>query len=92
MAEEISAAVDTRARYGVWESLFTEHPRSLGESYWKHQRHALEFGLSMLRGGFACIIHALIPALFVRSASMTILRLHDRMIAMRRIDPHPRGG
>jgi hypothetical protein len=86
MAEEILSAIRSTSGFGLWGSLFTDHPRSLGESYWKHQRHALEFGVSMIRGGLACIIHALLPGLFARTASTTVLRLHDRMIATRRID------
>jgi Family of unknown function (DUF6356) len=85
MAEEISSALHGPPASRLWDSLFTEHPRSLGESYWVHQRHALEFGISMIRGGVACVIHALLPALFVRTASATIVRLHERMIATRRI-------
>lgn len=89
MTEEISSAINSTPGYRLWDSLFTDHPRSLGESYWQHLRHAFEFGVAMLRGGIACIIHALIPALCVRSASTTIVRLHDRMVAMRRIERTP---
>jgi hypothetical protein len=86
MAEETSPALQSTPASRLWDSLFTDHPRSLGESYWEHQRHAFEFGVSMIRAGIACVIHALLPALFVRTASMTIVSLHERMIAMRRID------
>ena len=86
MAEEFPSALRSPPSARFWDSLFTDHPRSLGESYWQHQRHALEFGVSMIRGGFACVIHALLPALFVRTASTTILHLHERLIATGRID------
>ena len=87
MAEEISSALRSPAGSRLWDSLFVDHPRSLGESYREHQRHALEFGLAMIRGGLACVVHALLPALFVRTTSTTITRLHDRLIATRRIQP-----
>ena len=86
MAEEISSAFQSPPAPRLWDSLFTDHPRSLGESYWEHQRHALEFGVSMIRGGIACVIHALLPALFVRTASTTVVHLHERLVATRRID------
>jgi hypothetical protein len=86
MAEEIFAAIQTRPGNRFWDGLFMDHPRSLDEGYWEHQRHAFEFGASMILGGIACVIHALVPALFVRTASVTVLRLHERMIATRRID------
>jgi hypothetical protein len=69
----------------VRDRLFLVHPRSLGESYWEHQRHALEFGTLMVGAGIACLIHALVPALFVKTASQTIAHLHDRLVRTRRI-------
>ena len=86
VADEISSTMPNAPGHTLWDSVFNDHPRSLGESYWAHQRHAFEFGTSMIWGGVACVIHALIPALFVRTASSTILQLHERLIATRRID------
>lgn len=65
--------------------IFLEHPRSLGESYWEHQRHALQFGTVMIVAGIACLIHALIPALFERTGSTMISRLYHRLVATRRL-------
>lgn len=64
--------------------LLTDHPASVGETYFEHMAHASGFGLSMILAGVACIVHALIPAWFVSTGSNTIRRLHDRMIANRR--------
>ena len=87
MAAEISSVATPRTQeHRLLSILFTDHPRSLGESYLEHLRHASEFGGAMIGAGIACVIHALVPALFVRTASTTILRLHDRMTAMRRFD------
>jgi len=69
---------------GVLGKMFLDHPHALGETYWQHQRRALHFGSSMVSAGVACILHALVPALFVRTASRTVLRLHDEMQATSR--------
>jgi hypothetical protein len=63
---------------------FTDHPATVGESYLEHMRVALGFGAAMLVGGLACIVHALLPALFVTTGSQTIEALHDRMVTKRR--------
>jgi hypothetical protein len=67
----------------VFTRLFLDHPRSVGESYLEHQRHALGFGISLLGAALACIVHALVPGLFVRTGSDAIARLHERMIVQR---------
>jgi hypothetical protein len=64
--------------------LFIEHPESVGESYGEHFLVALSFGATMMAAGLACVIHALVPGLFVRTGSETIARLHDRMVSNRR--------
>jgi hypothetical protein len=62
---------------------FTEHPASVGESYSQHCVCAAGFGARMMYGGFACLIHAALPFLFVRTASRTIAELNERMINQR---------
>jgi len=64
-------------------SLFTEHPATVGETYGQHLVSAAGFSLRMLGAGVACLIHALLPFLFVRTGSNTIAKLHDRMIVNR---------
>jgi len=63
--------------------VFTEHPASVGESYSRHCVCAFGFGARMVGAGIACMIHALLPFLFVRTGSRTITELHERMIANR---------
>ena len=65
--------------------LFIEHPQSVGESYTEHLGVASSYGFRMIGAGFACLVHAVLPFLFVRTGSGTIVRLHDRMSA--RIGP-----
>ncbi|PKP93973.1 MAG: hypothetical protein CVT75_05210 [Alphaproteobacteria bacterium HGW-Alphaproteobacteria-14] len=59
--------------------LFTEHPRSIGETYGQHARTAMSFGWRMVIGGFACMAHAVVPSLFVKTASRTVVQLDAEM-------------
>ena len=63
--------------------LFTEHPASVGESYFEHMGVAGWFAFRMLLGAAACLVHAVLPFLFVRTGSQVITDLHDRMVANR---------
>lgn len=67
----------------MFTRLFLDHPRSVGESYLEHQRHAFGFGISLLGAALACLVHAVVPGLFVRTGSQAITRLHDRMVTHR---------
>ena len=58
---------------------FTEHPASVGESYWQHLGVALSFSLSLFAAAFACLVHAFLPFAFERTGSQAINGLHDRM-------------
>jgi len=64
--------------------LFTRHPASVGESYGEHFQAATGFGLRMLAGAIACLVHAVFPFLFVKTGSGIIRELHDRMVVNRR--------
>lgn len=69
--------------------LFTEHPQSVGESYIEHMGVAFGFGWRMVLAGLACLVHALLPFLFVKTGSRTIDQLHDRMVTSRVGKPAP---
>jgi len=66
------------------KQLFTVHPRSVGETYGEHLRVAAGFGLALVGAGIACLLHGLLPFLFVRTGSETVRRLHQRMVQGRR--------
>jgi hypothetical protein len=51
------------------------HLESVEESYGAHQRFAFGVGWTMVRAGFACILHGLVPALFPTTGSDAIRRL-----------------
>ena len=63
---------------------FTEHPASVGESYGEHLGRAWFFGLRMVFAGIACLVHGVLPFLFVRTGSRAITELNDRMVVNRR--------
>jgi hypothetical protein len=75
----------------VLDRVFRDHPHALGETYWQHQRRALHFGGAMITAGVACLIHALVPAVFVRTASGRVQSLHDEMQAAGRLGDLPNG-
>ena len=62
---------------------FTNHPRSVGESYGEHMRSAWSFSAAMIGGGLACFVHGLFPFLCTTTGSSTVRRLHDRMVVNR---------
>ncbi|GJD49513.1 hypothetical protein OPKNFCMD_2244 [Methylobacterium crusticola] len=62
---------------------FSEHPAAVGETYFQHMGTAAGFGLSMIAGGCACLVHGLLPFAFTSTGSRTILRLHERMVVHR---------
>src|SRR5262245_7233361 len=64
--------------------LFTDHPASVGESYLQHLLVASGFGMRMVASGLACLVHAFLPFLFVRTGSRCIEQLHSEMLARRR--------
>jgi Family of unknown function (DUF6356) len=68
---------------------FTEHPASVGESYGEHLARALCFGARMILAGIACLVHGVLPFLFVRTGSQAISELNDRMVLNRQRVPLP---
>jgi len=66
---------------------FTEHPASVGESYLQHLGMAACFGTRMVAAGLACLVHGVLPFLFVRTGSHAVAELNDRMVINRRRVP-----
>jgi hypothetical protein len=56
----------------VLDTLLTKHPREIGESYGEHAGHALYIGMRMLGASIVCLVHAVLPGLFVRTASHAV--------------------
>jgi Family of unknown function (DUF6356) len=64
---------------------FTEHPASVGESYGEHLFRAMYFGTRMVFAGVGCLVHGVLPFLFVRTGSRAITELNERMVVNRRV-------
>jgi hypothetical protein len=63
--------------------LFTAHPHTVGESYGEHLVRATCFGTRMIFAGLACMLHGLLPFVFVSTGSRTIGDLNEQLIAKR---------
>ena len=68
---------------------FTEHPASVGETYNEHLTNAVGFGIRMMLAGIACLVHGLLPFLFVRTGSRAITELNDRLTSRRQTAQPP---
>ncbi|SMF69666.1 DUF6356 family protein [Allosphingosinicella indica] len=55
---------------------FTSHPHDVGESYGQHCTHAGRVGFQLIGAGIACVIHAVLPFVFVNTASDLIRKLN----------------
>ncbi|MGO9328545.1 MAG: DUF6356 family protein [Steroidobacteraceae bacterium] len=68
----------------LFRSLFVEHPASVDETYLEHLISAVSFGTRMIVAGLACMVHGVLPAVFVTRGSDAICALHERMVMKRR--------
>jgi hypothetical protein len=73
-----------RRLMSLFRSIFIEHPASVDETYLQHFISALSFGTKMVAAGVACMVHGLLPAVFVTRGSDTVCALHERMVVSRR--------
>jgi hypothetical protein len=48
------------------------HLQDIGETYWQHLRFAGLLSLLLFKAAFAALIHAIVPTIFVTTASDTI--------------------
>lgn len=65
------------------ERLFLAHLHDIDESYTQHAGHAFYIGLRLLWSGFACLVHGLLPGLFMKTASNTLADI-EQLMARRR--------
>lgn len=70
--------------------IFTQHPATVGETYWGHMSFALGFAGWLLLAGCAALIHAIFPFAFETTASQIIARLYERT-STRGNTPEPTG-
>ena len=62
---------------------FTQHPQTVGESYFGHMRAAWGFAATLAAAALACLLHGLFPFAFQTSGSRRIRDLHERMVTHR---------
>ena len=60
-------------------NFFTEHPESVGETYLEHFFVAIRFSCKLFLSSIAALIHAFIPALFKKTASKQIKKMHRQI-------------
>jgi len=58
---------------------FTEHPNSVGESYFNHMGHALTYFVKLLFITIVTFVHAFFPFLFVNTASTMIKKINKHL-------------
>src|SRR3546814_5888092 len=61
-------------------TLFTDHPATVGETYWQHLGGAWGFSWRLMAASLACLIHALLPFLFVRTGRRSFTQLPARTV------------
>ena len=61
------------------KNLFTEHPHSVGETYFEHMRCAMKFHYTLLKLSMCALIHAIFPFLCETTASDGIKELNNCM-------------
>ena len=66
-----------------FKALFSDHPASVGQTYWQHFGSALSFAYSLSKAALAVSAHALFPCLFEKTASRIVLGLYQRMVMAR---------
>jgi hypothetical protein len=71
----------------MFDRLFLDHPRSMGEGYFEHQRVALAFSGQLFLAALACAVHALVPGLCVTTGSRAVANLNERLVVNRRRTP-----
>ena len=59
------------------DRLFTEHPRSLGLSWYEHGVGAVTIGGKLIFAGLAAFVHALVPGIFTDTAGRTVTETYQ---------------
>ncbi len=64
------------------DRLFLDHLHEIAETYREHGGHATYIAFTLIFSGLACLIHALVPGLFVHTASHAVRDI-DALMARR---------
>ncbi len=63
--------------------IFTDHPASVGETYFEHMGRASYFAGRMFVASICCFLHGVFPFLFQVTGTRAINHLHQRMVTHR---------
>ena len=66
------------------KNIFTEHLKSVGESYLLHFRNAAGYALTFLLLFFIALIHAILPFLFLLTSSDNVSEMSADMECRKR--------
>ena len=58
---------------------FTHHPNAVGESYGEHFGAATKFGVTMIAGGVAAVLHGVFPWMFETTGSRAVKALYPQI-------------
>lgn len=62
------------------KNIFTEHPHSVGESYFTHLKFSCTFGLNMIAASLACFVHGIFPFLFKSTGSDILIKMMHKFV------------
>ncbi len=62
----------------VIRGIFLDHPRRANETYAEHSRFVLGFAGKLFLAAGAAEVHALVPALFEKTASRLVAELYQK--------------
>ena len=60
-------------------NIFTKHPNEVGETYLIHGLHAIGYSLTLLFLFAIALVHAILPFLFIRTASDIVCEMSKDM-------------
>ena len=60
-------------------NIFTEHPKSVGETYFEHGFNAMRYAGTFIFLFVIAFVHAILPFLFVRTASDIVCEMSRDM-------------
>jgi len=55
------------------------HLKEVNETYFEHLQFAQKCGWRMVLAGLACVLHSIIPSIFVSTASTTMKKLEQEI-------------
>jgi len=76
--------------HGIKE-MFTDHPQAVGETYGEHFGVAMSYAGRLFLAACAAFVHALLPFLFVTTASRAIKSMYASMTNRGATAPLPGG-